>query len=81
MVKKVRRILLGGRKVRTKDEYQCLLSMPNLGEYVGQWIAIVGDKVVAKGSDAKSVFRQAKEKYPKKEPLILKVPQDRVMLL
>jgi hypothetical protein len=64
-----------------KNEYQCLLSMPNLGEYVGRWIAIVGDKIVAKGTDAKVVFKQAKEKFPDKEPLILKVPQDTVMLL
>lgn len=67
--------------MRTKDEYQCLLSMPNLGNYVGKWIAIVGEKVVAEGPDAKKVFARAKEKYPKREPLILKVPQDRVMLL
>ncbi len=64
-----------------KSEYQCLLSMRNLGDYVGKWIAIVNGKVVAKGTDAKLVFRQAKEKYPEKEPLILKVPKDRVMLL
>jgi len=55
--------------------------MRNLGDYVGKWIAIVNGKVVAKGTDAKLVFRQAKEKYPEKEPLILKVPKDRVMLL
>jgi len=67
--------------MHTKDEYQCLLSMPNLGDYIGKWIAIVGEKIVAEGSDAKSVFARAKEKYPKREPLILKVPQDRVMLL
>jgi len=64
-----------------KNEFQCLLSMPDLGSYVGKWIAIIGDKVVATGSDAKSVFNEAKEKYPKKEPLLMKVPKDRVMLL
>lgn len=65
----------------TKNEFQCLLSMPNLGKYVGKWIAIVGDEVVSTGSDAKNVFDEAKKKYPQKEPLILKVPKDAVMLL
>jgi hypothetical protein len=64
-----------------KNEFQCLLSMPDLGSYVGKWIAIVGDKVVATGADAKNVFKEAKEKHPKKEPLLMKVPKDRVMLL
>ena len=64
-----------------KNEFQCLVSMPNLGDYVGMWIAIVGDDIVAKGYDAKKVFQEARAKYPKREPLILKVPKDRVMLL
>jgi hypothetical protein len=64
-----------------KSEYQCLMSMPNLGEYVGKWIAIVGDKIVANGDDGKLVYKEAKSKFPKSEPLILKVPADRVMLL
>jgi len=67
--------------MRGKTNYQCLLSMPNLGDYVGKWIALVEGEVVAEGTDAKKVFEKAKEKHPKKEPLILKVPKDRVMLL
>lgn len=63
-----------------RNEYQRLLSMPDLGDYDGKWIAIVGDKVVAKGPDAEQVFKEAKEAYPQKEPLLLKVPKDRVML-
>lgn len=64
-----------------KSEYHCLMSLPNLGDYVGKWIAIVGDKVVASGKDGKVVFEEVKKKYPEKEPLILKVPEDKVMLL
>jgi hypothetical protein len=67
--------------MREKNEFQCLMSMPNLGDYLGKWIAIVGEQVVATGSDGKAVFKEAKRKCPNKEPLILKVPQDRVMLL
>lgn len=67
--------------MRVKNEYQCLMSMPDLGDYVGKWIAIVGDKVIAVGPNAKNVFKQAKKGHPTKEPLILKVPKDKVMLL
>jgi hypothetical protein len=55
--------------------------MPNLGDYFGKWIAIVEDKVVASGDNGKIVFKEAKTKCPNKEPLILKVPADEVMLL
>jgi hypothetical protein len=55
--------------------------MPNLGDYIGKWIAVVGDKIVASGDDGKAVFKEAQSKCPNKEPLILKVPADRVMLL
>jgi hypothetical protein len=64
-----------------KNEFQCLMSMPNLGDYLGKWIAIVGDKVIASGEDGKAVFKEAKTKFPRKEPLVLKVPADQVMLL
>jgi ferredoxin len=67
--------------MREKNEFQCLMSMPNLGDYLGQWIAIVGEQVIASGTDGKAVFKEAKRKCPNKEPLILKVPHDRVMLL
>lgn len=68
-------------KMSPKNEFQCLMSLPNLGEYLGKWIAIVEDQIVASGTDGRAVFKDAKEKCPNKEPLILKVPSDRVMLL
>lgn len=64
-----------------KSEFQCLMSMPDLGKYIGKWIAIVDGKVVASGDQGKLVFQEVKKKYPKREPLILKVPADKVMLL
>jgi hypothetical protein len=69
------------RKMPQKSEFQCLMSLPNLGDYLGKWIAIIEDQVVASGTDGRAVFKEAKEKHPNKEPLILKVPSDRVMLL
>ena len=46
----------------------------------GKWIAVV-KRDVLKGTSAKEVFEKAKEKYPDKEPFIMKVPENAVMLL
>jgi len=64
-----------------KDELQCLMSMPNLGSYVGKWIAVVGDDIVATGEKGSDVYKASKEKYPDEIPFIMKVPEDKVMLL
>jgi hypothetical protein len=66
---------------KQKDEFSCLLSMPDLGKYVGKWIVIVDNAVVSSGIVAKEVFAEAKQKYPGSKPLLLKVPSDSVMLL
>lgn len=64
------------------SEFEYLQSIGDeLGKYVGRWIAIVNDEVVAVGDSAKDVFMVAKKKYPDKEPMILKLPADRVILL
>jgi len=46
----------------------------------GKWIAVVNEDVI-EGESAKTVFKQARAKYPKKEPFIMKVPNNAVMLL
>ncbi len=46
----------------------------------GKWIAVI-NKDIIKGDNAKEVFTKAKEKYPKKEPFVMKVPDNSVMLL
>lgn len=66
---------------KKKSEFECLLSMRNLGEYVGKWIAIVDEKIVSTGDVGKEVFKEAKQKYPERIPLIMKVPSNTVMLL
>jgi len=66
---------------RKKDEFECLLSMPDLGKYVGKWIAIVDAKVIFTADTGKMVFKKAREKYPRKTPLIMKVPSNANMLL
>jgi len=46
----------------------------------GKWIAVV-KRDILKGTSAKEVFEKAKEKYPDKEPFIMKVPENSIMLL
>jgi hypothetical protein len=65
----------------TKDEYECLISMPDLNKYVGKWIAVINGKIVSTGTNGKDVLKEAREKSGEKTPLILKVPSNSVMLL
>ena len=48
---------------------------------VGVWFAIIGKKVVAKGENAKEVYRRAKAAFPGKEIFIARLPRNQVMLL
>lgn len=66
---------------KIKSSYECLLSMRDLGKYVDKWIAIVDDEIISIGNTGKEVFKQARQKYPEKTPLVLKVPSSTVMLL
>ena len=52
-----------------------------LSEYVGYWIAVIDNKVVAKEKDAKTAYLKAKDQYPNKVPFVMKVPTEDVMLL
>ena len=65
-----------------KTEFEYMMSLGNrLGDYVDEWIAIVDNKVVASGPEAKQVFQKAKALHPSKTPFIMKVPADKVMVL
>lgn len=39
----------------------------NLDKYIGQWVAIRDNKIVAYGKEPKKIFKEAKEKYPIKK--------------
>jgi len=52
----------------------------NLNKYLGEWIAICKNQIIAHGKDVKKVFQEAKEKYPKERPLITKVPDKEAMI-
>jgi len=65
-----------------KSEYEYIMSISNeLGQHLGEWIAVVGEEIVASGETAKEVYDKAKGKYPDKEPFIMKIPKETVMLL
>lgn len=65
-----------------KSEYDYIMSISHeLGQHLGEWIAVVGEEIVASGESAKEVYDKAKAKYPDKEPFIMKIPKETVMLL
>jgi len=57
------------------------MAIPNLGSYIGKWIAVVGEEIVAIGDKGSEVYKESKEKHPDKVPMIMKVPEDKIMLL
>jgi len=66
---------------KTKSEFEYLLSMHDLGKYVGKWIAVVDGKIVSTADSGKEVLKESRDKCPERAPLILKVPTHSVMLL
>ena len=67
---------------KMKSEYEYVMSMQEeLGQHLGEWIAVVGEDIVATSKTAKKVYDKAKEKYPNREPFIMKIPKETVMLL
>lgn len=65
-----------------KSEYEYLMSISDeLGTHLGEWISVVDSEIVATGDNAKEVYDKAKEKYPDKDPFIMKIPKETVMLL
>lgn len=48
--------------------------------YIGEWVAICNQKIVAHGKEVKKVFYEAKEKCPKEKPLITKIPDKETMI-
>ena len=53
----------------------------DLKKYEGKYVAIIDNKVVASGSNAKHVIEEAKRKFPDKKPVLAKVPKEETMIL
>jgi len=47
----------------------------DLSRFAGQYIAVVGQKVVASGSNAQEVWKKAKRRFPSAIPTIGKLPR------
>jgi hypothetical protein len=52
----------------------------NVDAYIGQWVAICGERIVSHGKDVKKVFEQAKKACPNKKPLLARVPDKETMI-
>ena len=53
----------------------------DLSEYAGKYVAIVEDRVVASGENAKEVMEEAKRKCPDQTPLLAKIPREETLIL
>ncbi len=62
----------------TSKEFEFYLRA-DLSQYKGKYVAIVEDKVVASGENAKEVFEEAKRKTGK-IPTIAKIPKDETFI-
>ena len=52
----------------------------DLSDYAGKWVAIIGERVVASGDNAKTVLAEAQKKFPNKLPLLAKIPKEEVLI-
>ncbi len=53
----------------------------DLSKYEGKYVAIVDNKVVASGANAKDVLEEAKRKFPHKKPMLAKIPTEDTLVL
>lgn len=53
----------------------------NLRKYRGEYVAIVGKRVAAHGSNAKEVWEKARKKYPHSLPTLAKLPKEEILVL
>ncbi|MBI1743182.1 hypothetical protein HYR54_08970 [Candidatus Acetothermia bacterium] len=44
-------------------------------KYLGKHIAIIGHEVAGHSQDPREAYRQAKQKYPDREPLLAYIPE------
>jgi hypothetical protein len=54
--------------------------LSNVDEYIGKWVAIDNDKIIAVGENVKEVIQEAQLKIPKKRIFISKVPEKTAMI-
>jgi len=63
------------------QEFEAYISL-DPRRYEGDWIALLGDVVIAHGVDLRDVYAETREKHPGKKPLFAKVPEsDETLIL
>lgn len=70
------------RKIKdlSSEEFEFFLKAP-LKKYRGKYVAILGDRVVASGENAKEVWKEARQRYPDKLPTLAKLPKEETLIL
>jgi len=59
----------------SSTESQYLLSIQNLDEHRGKWIAILDNKIIAEGIELKEVYEEATKKSKVRTPLFKRIPE------
>ncbi len=52
----------------------------NVDAFVGQWVAICNQQIVAHGNNVKKVFEEAKKICPRERPLLTRRPDKETMI-
>lgn len=52
-----------------------------ISKYEGEYVAIIEDKIIAHGKDAKKVYQEAKAKFPKNIVFLGQVPRKEALIL
>jgi hypothetical protein len=50
-------------------------------KFEGEYVAIIEDKIITHGRDAKKVYQDAKDKFPEKTVFLGQVPRKEAMIL
>lgn len=71
------RLVLMGKAA--KSEYEFYMKA-DVSRYAGEWLAIVGNEIVAHGKTVKETLAEAEKNYPKEKILVAWAPSNETML-
>jgi len=53
----------------------------DFSKYRGKYVAIIDNRIIASGENAKLLLESVKAKYPKKEVVLRKIPEEETLIL
>lgn len=62
------------------EGYNNFYANADLSKYAGEWVVIVGGKVIAHGKSVKQLIEEAKKDFPNAVPFVAKVPLKDVLI-